>query len=83
MKGVIMPSSKIATQTKIPQPKDTASKPETKEKIYWIITEDNQFAEVSESEIIQNPAEYIGKQMYEKPKDKYEIVVIIKKKNKE
>ena len=82
MKGVIMPSSKIATQTKIPESKPT-SKPDSKEKIYWIISEDNQFAEVTETEIISNPAEYIGKPMYEKPKDQYEIVVIIKKKNKE
>ncbi|MCL2064024.1 MAG: hypothetical protein FWG98_06590 [Candidatus Cloacimonetes bacterium] len=71
MKGVIMPVSKqtIPTTTKT-----------TKEKIYWIVAEENKVLEVTESEIINNPAQYIGKPMYEKPKDQYEIIVTIKKK---
>ena len=73
MKGVIMPVSKKTTQ---PNPA------QSKEKIYWILTEENQYQEVTETEIINNPAEYIGKPMFEKPKDQYEIIVTIRKKTK-
>jgi len=82
MKGVIMPSTKIGNQTKIPELKNENSKLITKEKTYLVKTDSNQYEEVKESEIINNPAAYIGKIMYEIPKDQYEIVVIIKKKNK-
>jgi protoporphyrinogen oxidase len=76
MKGVIMPTSKkVATK-----PTTVVSAPVVKQKLYWIITDENQFVEVTEEEIINNPAEYIGKDMFEKPKDQYEIVVTIKKK---
>ena len=73
-----MPASKVANTTKIPEKKKETSN----EKIYWIITDENQYVEVTESEITSNPAEYIGKEMFEKPKDQYEIVVVIKKKTK-
>ena len=73
MKGVIMPISK---QT---NPAPTKS---TKEKIYWIFVGENQVNEVTETEIINNPAQYIGKPMFEKPKDQYEIIVTIRKKTK-
>ncbi|MCL1827773.1 MAG: hypothetical protein FWG20_07045, partial [Candidatus Cloacimonetes bacterium] len=63
MKGVIMPASKVANTTKIPEKKKETSN----EKIYWIITDENQYVEVTESEITSNPAEYIGKEMFEKP----------------
>ena len=72
IKGVIMPNSK----TKAVEPKSV-----TKEKLYWIITEGNTFVEVTETEIKTNPAQYIGKPMFEKPKDEYEIMVVIKKKS--
>jgi hypothetical protein len=71
MKGVIMPTTK----------KDTTPKQSvTKEKTYWIISEGNVVLEVPESEVRNNPAEYIGKPMFEKPKDEYEVIVTIKKK---
>jgi len=73
LKGVIMPVSKKATETTI------TSKTE---KTYWFVTEEKQLLEVTESEVINNPAEYLGKEMYEKPKDQYEIVVMIRKKSK-
>ncbi len=75
MKGIIMATAKKTNE------KSTSSNKNSKnEKIYWIINEDNQFVEVTEKEIINNPAEYLGKPMYEKPKDQYEIIVTIKKK---
>ena len=71
MKGVIMSSSEKTMPTN-----------QSKEKIYWIISGDNQYTEVTESEIINNPADYIGKPMFEKPKDQFEIVVTIRRKVK-
>ena len=73
IKGVIMGKDKkiITPTTDI-----------TKEREYWVITDENQYVEVKESEIINNPADYFGKPMYEKPKDQYEVVVAIKKKTK-
>ena len=77
MKGVIMPTTKKVVPTPPPVALPTDTK---KTKLYWIITDDNQFTEVSEQDIIDHPAEYIGKPMFEKPKDEYEIIVMIKKK---
>lgn len=77
MKGIIMATSKKSTE-KTPVNESKNSK---KEKIYWIINEDNHYDEVTESEIINNPAQYLGKPMFEKPKDQYEIIVTIKKKS--
>jgi hypothetical protein len=74
IKGVIMSTGKNVTPVK-----PTHSK-SAKEKVYWIITGENEFTEVTESEIISNPAEYLGKPMFEKPRDQYEVVVTIKKK---
>jgi hypothetical protein len=71
LKGVIMPKAKTVTV-------ETKSTP--KEKLYWIITEENNFVEVTETEIKNDPVNYIGKPMFEKPKDEYEIIVTIKKK---
>jgi hypothetical protein len=71
IKGVIMPK----TKTTIVEGKSIP-----KEKLYWIVTEENNFVEVTESEIKNNPVNYIGKPMFEKPKDEYEILVTIKKK---
>ena len=74
IKGVIMPVAKQTTTTTAPKT--------TGGKIYWIVTEENKYLEVTESEIIDNPAQYIGKPMFEKPKDQYEIIVTIRKKTK-
>jgi hypothetical protein len=77
MKGVIMPTNKkVATKPAV------VYAPAEKQKLYWVITDENQYVEVTESDIINNPAEYIGKDMFEKPKDQYEVVVVIKKKVK-
>lgn len=51
-----------------------------KEKLYWVIT-DNTFEEVGESELIKNPVNYLGKVIFEKPKDQYELIVSLKKKS--
>jgi hypothetical protein len=74
MKGIIMATGKKTTDKSNSSNKNTKS-----EKIYWIINEENKFMEVTESEIINNPADYLNKPMYEKPKDLYEIIVTIKK----
>ena len=73
MKGIIMPVGKKSTQKVQETAKSTV-------KLYWIITDENQFLEVTEEEIINNPAQYLGKPMFEKPKDEFEIIVTIKKK---
>ncbi len=51
----------------------------TKQKLYWVITE-NTFEEVTESELINNPVPYLGKVIFEKPKDQFELIVSLKKK---
>jgi protoporphyrinogen oxidase len=84
MLGVIMPTKKIPVSA-VPETTEVhiPVKPINKnEKIYWVITDENQYAEVTESEIINNPAEYFGKPMFEKPKEQYEVVVTIRKKGK-
>jgi len=78
LKGVIMPIPKNTTPV---PPKATQTSTTSKEKLYWVITEENQYVEVTESEIINNPAQYFGKEMFEKPRDQYEVVVTIKKKD--
>lgn len=64
-------------QTKNATPKSSSSKP--KEKMYWVIFE-NTFEEVTESELINNPVNYLGKVIVEKPKEQFELVVSLKKK---
>jgi hypothetical protein len=84
MLGVIMPTKKIPVSA-VPETTEVhiPVKPINKnEKVYWVITDENQYAEVTESEIINNPAEYFGKPMFEKPKEQYEVVVTIRKKGK-
>jgi hypothetical protein len=49
------------------------------EKIYWIIKDDKTFVEVSEKEIIKNPQKYIGKEIWERPPYKYELVISLKR----
>jgi hypothetical protein len=72
IKGELMAQAKTAQKN--------IEKPVTvKEKQYWVITE-NTFEEVGESELINNPVNYLGKVIYEKPKDQYELIVSLKKK---
>lgn len=49
------------------------------EKRFWIVTGENQFEEVTEKEIMNNPQKYIKKQIWQKPPFKFEIVVTLKK----
>jgi len=73
LQGVIM-----ATDKKTPAPKPSP----INEKLYWVVLDEHDFAEVTESEIIGNPAQYLGKPIFEKPKDQYEVVIMLKKKGK-
>lgn len=57
---------------------DTEKKKTIKE--YWIINEDNRVEEVSEKEILNNPQNYLDKQIWDKPPNQYEIVVALKRK---
>ncbi|MCD4829976.1 MAG: hypothetical protein K8R90_11155 [Candidatus Cloacimonetes bacterium] len=51
----------------------------TKEKRYWIVFGDNQYREVSEKEIMANPQEFIDMQIWDKPPNKYELVISLKR----
>lgn len=53
------------------------SKP--KEPTFWIVNADNQLSEVTESEIMQNPQNYLDKQIWQKPPFKYEVIITLKK----
>eukprot|EP01156_Anaeramoeba_ignava_P005940 Anaeramoba_ignava/a347366_8.p2 GENE.a347366_8~~a347366_8.p2 ORF type:complete len:127 (+),score=23.69 a347366_8:970-1350(+) len=57
-----------------PKAKKTAE-----EKKYWVVTEENHFVELTEKEILENPLDYIGKQVFDRPPAQYEIVVALKK----
>lgn len=50
-------------------------------KLYWVIVEDNKFLEVAESEIIDNPQKFLGREIYDKPPVEYELVVALRKKS--
>lgn len=54
-------------------------KVQTSETKFWIIKEDKTLMEVTEKEIINNPQKYIGKEIWEKPPFKYELVISLKK----
>jgi hypothetical protein len=57
-----------------------ATKPvKPKELTFWVVSEDNQFVEVTEKEVMKNPQEYLGKQIWQKPPFKYEVVITLKK----
>lgn len=51
----------------------------TKEKTFWVVNEDNTLQEVTEKEVMENPKEYINKQIWEKPPFKYEVVITLKR----
>jgi hypothetical protein len=54
-------------------------KVQSNEKKYWIIKEDKTISEVAEKEIINNPQKFIGKEIWERPPFKYELVISLKK----
>ena len=49
------------------------------EKIYWVVDENKKLTEVKESDIINNPQRYAGKQIWDRPPYKYEVIVALKK----
>ena len=51
----------------------------TNAKKFWVMKSDKTIAEVNETEIINNPQKYIGKEIWERPPFKYEIVISLKK----
>ena len=51
---------------------------EKKEKKFWIVTGDT-FVEVTEKEIMNNPKQYLKKQIWEKPPFRYKVVISLKK----
>ena len=48
-------------------------------KKFWIIDEEKKLTEVSEKQIMNNPQNFIGKDIWQKPPFKYEIVITLKK----
>lgn len=70
--GVLMPKKTT--------PKVVSDSAKPKEKLFWIIGEDNTYQEVAESEIIANPKEYLSKEIWEKPPNEFEIVIALRKK---
>ncbi len=69
--GELMPQGKTSQKAQ----KETL----VKGKLFWVIT-DNTFEEVTEHELISNPANYLNKTIFEKPKDQFELIVSLKKK---
>ena len=49
------------------------------ENIYLVVSEDNQVEEVPEKEIMDNPQNYLKKQIWLKPPFHYELVVSLKR----
>ncbi len=64
--GEIMPTKKVVSTKK--------------EKMYWVIEEENRFREVSEKELMENPIEFLNKQIWDCPPNEYELVISLKKK---
>ncbi|MDO9577057.1 MAG: hypothetical protein Q7J16_04160 [Candidatus Cloacimonadales bacterium] len=50
-----------------------------KETTFWVVMGENQFEEVTESEIMKNPQNYLDKQIWQKPPFKFEVVVTLRK----
>jgi hypothetical protein len=55
------------------------TKPKVKENKYWIVDDQNVVQEVSEKMIMKNPQEYLGKQIWQKPPFKYDLVITLKR----
>ncbi len=60
-------------------PEKAKAKAKTKENKYWIVDDQNIVQEVSESMIMKNPQDFIGKQIWQKPPFKYDIVITLKR----
>lgn len=56
-----------------------ATKKQSVEKKFWIINKDKTITEVEEKEIINNPQEYVDKEIWERPPYKYELVISLKR----
>lgn len=50
-----------------------------KEKRFWILNEDKTVTEVSEKAVLDNPQEYLDKEIWEKPPYRYEVVISLKR----
>jgi hypothetical protein len=61
--GELMPNAK---------PKKTVNK-------YWVMSEDNTYAEVTEKELMNNPKDYLDKKIFQKPPFSYQLVVTLKR----
>lgn len=58
--------------------KDTNKKKKIKE--YWVIGDEGTIEEVTEQEILDNPQQFFGKEIWDKPPNEYEIVIALKRK---
>ena len=54
--------------------------PTKNEKLFWVVDKDNHFKEVTEKELMENPLEYLQKQIWDRPPNEYELVISLKKK---
>ncbi|MDY6915889.1 MAG: hypothetical protein SVM86_06210 [Candidatus Cloacimonadota bacterium] len=50
-----------------------------KEKRFWVINKDKTFTEVSEKEVLDNPQEFLEKEIWEKPPWRYEVIISLKR----
>ncbi|MBC8384408.1 MAG: hypothetical protein H8E57_02690 [Candidatus Cloacimonetes bacterium] len=57
----------------------TKKAPVSKEKKFWVIQDDKSITEVTRTEIMDNPRDYLGKQIWEKPPYKYEVMISLKR----
>ncbi len=58
----------------------TAEKTKPKElKKFWIVDEGKKVTEVTERQIMNNPQNYIGKEIWQKPPFKFEILITLKR----
>jgi hypothetical protein len=55
--------------------------PVSSERKYWVVTDENHFEEVTETELTGNPKEYLDKEIWDKPPHQYELVIMLRKKN--
>lgn len=53
----------------------------TKQKLFWVIEEAGQYVEVTEQDIVTEPQKFLGKEIYEKPVNQYELIISLKKKS--
>ena len=55
------------------------AKPTPNEKKFWIVDNNNLIQEVTEKEILENPKEYLDKQIWDRPPSKYEVIISLKR----